>query len=51
MAEHPAIRLSVVRFKSHKEGTFRDQEQSHNTSTSANNWENDQKVVSFLLVF
>jgi hypothetical protein len=51
MAEHPAIRLSVVRFKSHKEGTFRDQEQSRNTSTSANNWENDQKVVSFLLVF
>ncbi|MCI23945.1 cation/H(+) antiporter 20-like, partial [Trifolium medium] len=45
MAEHPAIRLSVVRFKSHKECTFRDQEQSHNTSTSANNWENDQKEL------
>ncbi|GAU23030.1 hypothetical protein TSUD_336780 [Trifolium subterraneum] len=50
MAEHPAIRLSVVRFKSHKEGTFRDQKQSHNTSTSANNWENDPKELDEVAV-
>ncbi|WJX79164.1 hypothetical protein P8452_62310 [Trifolium repens] len=50
MAEHPAIRLSVVRFKSHKEGTFREQEQSRNTSTSANNWENDQKELDEIAV-
>lgn len=46
MAEHPAIRLSVVRFNLHNEGTFRDQEHSYNTSTSAsdNNMENEKEL-------
>ncbi|MCH82253.1 cation/H(+) antiporter 20-like [Trifolium medium] len=30
--------------RSHKEGTFRVQEQSHNTSTSTNNWENEKEL-------
>ncbi|PNY07172.1 cation H(+) antiporter 20-like protein [Trifolium pratense] len=32
------------------EGTFNDQEQSHNTSTSSNNWENDQKELDEVAV-
>lgn len=43
MAEHPAIRLSVVRFTSHKETS--NEEHNSNSSITANNGENE-KVFS-----
>lgn len=44
MAEHPAIRLSLVRFTSDREA--KEEGQNCNSSTSANNWE-EEKVCCF----
>ncbi|KAJ1387239.1 Sodium/solute symporter superfamily [Sesbania bispinosa] len=42
MAEHPAIRLSVVRFTSYREA--RDEGCNYNSSTSADNWEKEKEL-------